>query len=92
MNHYISANTNSYYIMAWVSFIIAFGGGLTGVWLMEGTPATKGFLAITFVFMISSCFTLAKTIRDRHEEKQLVNRVEKAKTEKLLNEYVEPAV
>lgn len=92
MNHYISANTNSYYIMAWTSFIIAFAGGLTGVWLLEGTMATKGFLAITFIFMISSCFTLAKVIRDRHEENQIVNRVEKAKTEKLLNEYTDPNI
>jgi hypothetical protein len=58
MNHYISANTNSYYIMARISFIIAFVGGLTGVWLLEGTLAIKEFLAMTFVFMISSCFTL----------------------------------
>ncbi len=89
MNYYVSSNTRAYYTMAWISFCIAFLGGLAGIWLLEGSMAVKGFLAIAFIFTVSSCFTLAKVIRDKHEEDQMVNRVEKAKTEKLLNEYVE---
>lgn len=77
--------------MAWVSFVLSFGGGLVGIYYLEGSLAVKGFLLMAFLFTISSCFTLAKVTRDKHEENQMVNKVEKAKTEKLLNEYVEPA-
>ena len=77
--------------MAWISFVVSFGGSLAGIWFLEGTLAVKGFLLMAFLFTISSCFTLAKVVRDKHEESQMINKVEKAKTEKLLNEYVEPA-
>lgn len=89
MNYYLSSNTQAYYTMSWISFVLAFAGGLFGIWYMDGSIAIKAFLAMTFLFMVSSCFTLAKVIRDRHEESQMVNKVEKAKTEKLLHEYVE---
>lgn len=89
--NYVSSNTKSFYTMAWISFIVSFGGGLAGVWFIEGSLAVKGFLLMAFLFTVSSCFTLAKVVRDKHEENQMVNKVEKAKTEKLLNEYVEPS-
>ena len=89
---YVSSNTKSFYTMAWISFVVSFGGGLVGIWFIEGSLPVKGFLLMTFLFTVSSCFTLAKVVRDKHEENQMVNKVEKAKTEKLLNEYVEPAM
>jgi len=36
--------------------------------------------------LIQSCITLTKTIRDMHEGARLVNRIEDAKTERLLME------
>lgn len=89
MNHYASSNTKAYYTMSWISFVLAFTGGLIGIWYLEGSLPVKAFLIMTFLFMVSSCFSLAKAVRDKHEENQVVNRVEKAKTEKLLNEYVD---
>lgn len=74
--------------MAWISFIISFSGGILGIlYLLEGSTAIKGFLIMAFIFAVSSCFTLAKAVRDKHEEKQILNKVEKAKTEKLLSNY-----
>lgn len=86
MNNYISSNTNAFYTMAWISFVISFLGGLLGIWFMGGTIAEKAFLGITFIFAVSSCFTLAKVVRDKHEEGQIITKIEKAKTEKLLTE------
>jgi hypothetical protein len=38
------------------------------------------------VTLVQSCVTLTKTVRDVHEAKRLVNRIEDAKTERLLME------
>ncbi len=89
MNNYMSSNTSSFYAMSWISFVVSFGGGLLGIWFMEADMATKGFFAMTFLFAVSSCFTLAKAVRDKHEENQIISKVEKAKTEKLLTEFKE---
>ena len=38
------------------------------------------------VLLIGSVFTLSKTVRDEHEAKRFANRIEEARTEKLLME------
>lgn len=46
----------------------------------------KAFLGMGILFITVSCFSLAKTLRDQHEQQKLVNRINEAKTEKLLRE------
>ncbi|MEO0731757.1 MAG: YiaA/YiaB family inner membrane protein [Bacteroidota bacterium] len=84
------SNSKSYYSMAWIAFVLAIGGTLAGIVLLPATVAIKGFLAMGFVFTVSSCFTLAKVVRDRHEAERLYNKVERAKTEKFLSEAENP--
>ncbi len=38
-----------------------------GLWGMDINPAYKAFLAVCWLYLISSVFTLAKTLRDAHE-------------------------
>jgi hypothetical protein len=44
----------------------------------------KGYLTMGIVMLVQSCITLTKTIRDNDETSNLVNRIEDAKTERLL--------
>jgi hypothetical protein len=44
----------------------------------------RGYLAIGVLMVVQSCITLAKTQRDAAENARLVNRVETARTEKML--------
>jgi hypothetical protein len=37
------------------------------------------------VMVVQSCFTLSKNIRDVHESNRMINRIEEARTEKLLS-------
>jgi hypothetical protein len=46
----------------------------------------KGYFAIGTLMLVQSCITLTKTIRDVQESAKLVNRIEDAKTERLLME------
>ena len=76
---------------AWISFnyaSFAAAAGMTaiGIWGLPADLWVKGYLGMAMVFLVGSCFTLAKTIRDEHEAKRLANRLEDAKAEKLLME------
>ena len=44
----------------------------------------RGYLAIGILMIVQSCITLAKTQRDAAENARLDNRVETARTEKIL--------
>ena len=88
MNGYIyeNNNTKSFYNMAWIAFGISFIGMAVGLVYMEADLAMKGFLGMSYLFSLTSCFTLSKVVRDRHEADRFINKVENAKTEKLLSE------
>ena len=79
-------NSKSFYVMSWISFVISFVGMATGLVYLEMAIAAKAFFAMTYLFSVSSCFTLAKVIRDKHEAGKFINKIENAKTEKFLNE------
>lgn len=85
-NIYENQNSHSFFIMAWVAFTVSFIGMILGIIYLNVDLQTKGFFAMTFLFAVSSCFTLAKVTRDKHEANKIVNKVETAKTEKFLSE------
>lgn len=89
MSNYIyeTQNTKSFYAMAWIAFAISFVGMGIGLASLEADTATKGFIGMSYLFSVVSCFTVAKVVRDKHEESKFINKVESAKTEKFLNEH-----
>ncbi len=74
---------------AWVAFtyatfllsLVMIGGG---VLFMPVDVWVKGFLGMAVVLLVQSCITMTKTLRDNEEAGKLVNRIEDAKTERLL--------
>ena len=86
MNIYENQNTKSFYNMAWIAFTISFIGMIAGLLYLQSDIAMKGFLAMSYLFTVTSCFTVAKVVRDRHESEKIINKVESAKTEKFLSE------
>ncbi|MCX7900089.1 MAG: YiaA/YiaB family inner membrane protein [Methylocystis sp.] len=55
-----------------------------GIFLMPETIAMKGFLAMGVLMLVQSCIVLTKTIRDNQEAEKFHNRIEDARTERLL--------
>ncbi|MEM6725248.1 MAG: YiaA/YiaB family inner membrane protein [Bacteroidota bacterium] len=88
MSRYIYENQNSqaFYALSWISFVLAFLGMLIGLVYIEADVEVKGFIVMSYLFSITACFTLSKVIRDRHEAEKFINKVENAKTEKFLSE------
>ena len=52
--------------LVWGGFGLAMALTGWGLWRMEINPTYKAFLAVSWLFMLSSAFTLAKTLRDAH--------------------------
>lgn len=74
---------------AWVGFTYAsFVGSAAmvglGILFMPIDIWLKGYLAMGVVMLVQSCVTMTKTVRDVHEGKRMVNRIEDARTERLL--------
>ena len=74
---------------AWVAFTYAsFIGSAAmvalGILFMPMDIWVKGYLAMGVVMLVQSCITATKTLRDVHEGRRMVNRIEDAKTERLL--------
>lgn len=88
MNNFVdSNNTSAFYFLSWASFLIASVGTLIGVYLLPVDGWIKGYMALGYLFTLTTCFTLAKTIRDRHESERVINRIKDAKTERLLSDF-----
>lgn len=71
------------------SFAISLGLMGLGVLWMPVDLWLKGYLVMGLMFVVGSTITLAKTIRDEHEAKRVINRLSEARTEKLLKEYAD---
>jgi hypothetical protein len=75
---------------AWVNFsyasfaasILMVGGGIAALPLDWWVRA---YFAMGMVMVVQSCFTLSKNVRDVHESSRMINRIEEARTEKLLS-------
>ncbi len=74
---------------AWVnftiaSFAIAAGMMAGGIFFMEASFAAKGFYAMSALMLVHTSISITKTLRDGQEAERLINRIEDAKTERLL--------
>ncbi|WAJ28330.1 YiaA/YiaB family inner membrane protein [Antarcticirhabdus aurantiaca] len=67
-----------------ISFAIAAGMMAAGIWSLEASFAAKGFYAMASVMLVHSAITVTKTLRDEEEASRFLNRLEEARTEKLL--------
>jgi hypothetical protein len=81
-------HSQSWIVFTYVSFVAALAMVVVGIILMPLDLAMKGYLAMGVAMLIQSCITLTKTIRDNDEAGKLVNRLEDARTERLLMDAV----
>lgn len=62
-----------------------------GVFFMPIDHWMKGFFIMGVVMLVQSCIILTKTIRDNVEAEKLLNRIEDARTERLLMDVTKGA-
>ena len=54
-------------LVVWGGFALAMALTAWGLYRMDVNPTYKAFLGVSWLFLISTVFTLAKTLRDAHE-------------------------
>ena len=60
-------DTASWTMTVWVAFAAAILLTAWGLWRMNIPAWEKNYMVVSWLFLISSTFTLAKTVRDAHE-------------------------
>lgn len=60
-------DTPMFRLVVWGGFAAAMALTAWGLWRMQVSGSYKAFLGIAWLYLISSGFTLAKTLRDRHD-------------------------
>ncbi len=84
MNNPVLHHSQSWIVFTYVSFVAALAMVVAGIVLMPIDLAMKGYLGMGVAMLIQSCVSLTKTLRDNEEAGKLANRIEDAKTERLL--------
>lgn len=78
-----SSGWRSFTLASFAISLVMMGGGILflpiDIWM-------KGYLGMGVIMLVQSCITMTKTQRDIHEASKLVNRIEDARTERLLME------
>lgn len=74
---------------AWInfsmgSFAVAAAMMAGGIFFLEASFAAKGFYAMSALMLVHTSISVTKTLRDNEEAVKFLNKVEDAKTEKLL--------
>ncbi|MET8408834.1 YiaA/YiaB family inner membrane protein [Streptomyces sp. NPDC005195] len=66
-------STAAFYGQAVASFAVAMVATAVGIFKLEADTWVRAFLGVAVLYLVTSCFTLAKVIRDR-QEAQLAQR------------------
>lgn len=85
---YQNSNTQAFSVLAWISFATSFIGMGVGLIYLEMGLYQKAFIGMTYLFSISSCFVLAKVVRDKQEGQDYVKKIENAKNEQMISKYI----
>jgi hypothetical protein len=73
-NRFTQVDTRQWIMQAWAAFVIAIGTTTWGLMRLEVGVWERGFMISSGLFLVSSAFVLAKTVRDNQD----VERVEQA--------------
>lgn len=61
------AETPMWRFVVWGGFGVAMALTAWGLYRMEINETYKAYLGVSWLYLVTSAFTLAKTLRDRHE-------------------------
>lgn len=82
-----SPTTAAFHLQAMISFAVSSTAVGLGVASLPVDGWMRAFLAIGVLYIVTSSFTLAKCVRDRHEASSVVHRVDEVRLERILAEH-----
>ncbi|WP_030435476.1 YiaA/YiaB family inner membrane protein [Actinoplanes subtropicus] len=79
--------TNAFYAQAIASFSISLIAVAIGIYYLPVGGWVRAFLGLGLLYVVTSAFTLAKTVRDAQDSGTVVRRVDQARIDKLITEH-----
>ena len=83
-SNYTPKDSDAWKLFTIGSFIVAACMMAGGIYSLEASFAAKGFYAMSALMLVHTSISITKTLRDAEEAKRFINKIEDAKTEKLL--------
>jgi hypothetical protein len=91
MNEFLATKPSSAWTMfTYLNFGVAAVMMAGGIYFLEASFAAKGFYAMAALMLVSSTAAITKSIRDAEESTRLHNKIDEARTERLLMEVNAP--
>ncbi len=78
--------SQAFNMFSYVNFVVASAMMTGGIYFMEASFAAKGFYAMAALMLVSSTVGVTKALRDKEESERVYNKLEEARTERLLAE------
>ncbi|MFZ2511436.1 MAG: YiaA/YiaB family inner membrane protein [Gordonia sp. (in: high G+C Gram-positive bacteria)] len=79
--------STAFFVQSAISFGTSSLALLIGAFYLPMDPWQRGFVILGILFLVTSCFNLAKVIRDQQESASLRYRVDEARLDKLMIEH-----
>src|SRR5262249_21910991 len=83
----VPRDTPAWIFQVWASFALAVSATAIGIGYLPLDAWLRAFLGMGLLLSVGSAFSLAKTLRDNHEARRLINRLSEAKAERIIREY-----
>jgi hypothetical protein len=83
----VPRDTPAWIFQVWASFLVSIGATAVGIAYLPVDAWLRAFLGMGLLFSVGSSLSLAKTLRDNHEAKRLLNRLSEAKAERIIRDY-----
>ncbi|HMS96580.1 MAG TPA: YiaA/YiaB family inner membrane protein [Tabrizicola sp.] len=78
--------SQAFNLFSYVNFTVAASMMAGGIYFLEASFAAKGFYAMAALMLVSATVGITKALRDKEEADRLHNKLEEARTERLLAE------
>ncbi|MEM7407538.1 MAG: YiaA/YiaB family inner membrane protein [Pseudomonadota bacterium] len=85
--HATQLNSPGWIAFTKISFGLSVAAMIGGIALLPATLWVKGYLAMGALFLLGATFTLAKTMRDEFEANKLINKIQDARTDRILKDF-----
>lgn len=79
-------SSSAWTMFTYVSFAVASVMMAGGIYFMDAGFSAKGFYAMSALMLVHTTVSITKTLRDDQESGRMINKIEEARTEKLIME------
>ena len=90
MSSYVPRVSTSWNLFTYFNFSVAVFMMGAGIYSLAASFSAKGFYVMAALMLVYSTAAITKALRDKEEAERMINKIEDARTERLLAESSHP--